>query len=134
MKKILFLILFLIVFKAVSDGLVLSHHHLLAGIFEFIYQAVLICGLIYFLTDNWKDFAWMLFAFVLLRFALFDIIHNLCAEQDWNFIGTTKLFDIIRQKFYDLSGFPLNFMFWPKLFALIGGISILINIKNDNDV
>jgi len=59
MKKLLtILLLFLIAFKAVSDGLVLSHHHLLAGIFEFVYQAVFICGLIYFLTDNWKDLGW----------------------------------------------------------------------------
>ena len=129
MKKLLTILLFLIAFKAISDGLVLSHHHLLGGIFELIYQAVLICGLIYFITDNWKKFAWMLFAFVLLRFALFDIVLNLCAEQDWNFIGTTKLFDQVRQWFYQWSGFPLNFMFWPKLFALIGGISILVKQK-----
>jgi len=35
----------------------------------------------------------ILIGYVLLRYALFDVVFNVCADLDLNYIGNTKLFD-----------------------------------------
>ncbi|HUX57086.1 MAG TPA: hypothetical protein VMV77_08935 [Bacteroidales bacterium] len=129
--------LYLVVLKAASDGLALAHHHMIAGIIESIWFGGIVLTIYGFFTGILENqrrdvgrFIKVIAGFLLLRFALFNVIHNLFAGLDWNFIGNTKLIDIMIQKFFVWSGFPLNFLFWPYLFCFIGGITLLYKKKD----
>jgi len=124
--------LFIIILKAIADGLALAHHKEIAGIIEFVWQSGMILTLYAFFTGvletqrrDLGKFLKVIGGFLLLRFAVFSVILNICAGLEWNYIGNTKLFDIIINKFFTWSGFPHNFLLWPYLFALIGGITLL---------
>jgi hypothetical protein len=126
--------LFLIVFEAVPEGLALRGYHTIAGIIEFIYLAVITFSIYAWITGEikipWKHtapFLYILLGYVLLRFALFDIIHNMSAGIPIFFIGTTKWYDQIWQWFFSWTHFPaVHFLWLTKLIAmLIGGTFLM---------
>lgn len=132
MKRLLYLgiALFLIVFEAVPEGLALAGHKMIAGMFEFVFLAGITLTVFAYFTktyspnrynyyDGYKmiiltntNFWWYIAGYVLLRFAIFDIIHNLSAGLPVFYIGTTKLFDILIVKLAS----------WGWFIRFIGGI------------
>ena len=118
MKRLLYLgiALFLIVFEAVPEGLALAGHKTIAGCIEFVFLAgVTLTVFAYFSkrylprTFNYYDgykmillsntnFWWYVAGYALLRFATFDIIHNISAGLPAFYLGDTKLFDVIMTK------------------------------------
>jgi hypothetical protein len=116
MKKSMYLLvaLFLIIFEAVPEGLALGGHKTIAGIIEFIYRAGITLTVFAFFTKQYPDdrklyetglritysvnFWWIIAGYVLLRFALFDIIHNISAGIPTFSVGSTKVFDIVMSK------------------------------------
>jgi hypothetical protein len=93
--------LFLIIFKAVTDGFEIRGFKSLAGVIEFIYLAVITIAFfawtlnIVFPFVNvpevplWKT----ILGFIFLRFAIFDLF--------WNISAGTKLFYIGKRKYFD---------------------------------
>jgi hypothetical protein len=128
MKKcvFLFLALFLIIFEAVPEGLALGGHKMIAGMVEAIYLIGVTIGLFAWITGY--NFAWwrttqsfikILVGYILLRFALFDFVHNISAGLNPFFIGSTKLYDIILSK--------LGAFVWIlKIIGLVWGTSWLM--------
>lgn len=125
---ILLTALFLIIFKASSDGLATKGHKTIAGVIDFIYTSIVtmivfawIMGMILF--NYGHSFAFIIGGFLLLRFALFDIIFNLFVGENIFFIGSTKLFDKIWQKFFDWTHFPSGYFL-----GMLKFISLLISV------
>lgn len=120
----LLIALFLIVFEATFEGFKLRKWHIASEMVEFIYLAC-----ITFIIFGWyngyfaptatnPEFWFILFGYVLFRFAIFDIVFNLAANQSIFYIGKTKLFDKLLVKLG-------AFVFIVKLLAFAIGLSWL---------
>ena len=118
----LLIALFLIVFEALYEGFKLRKWHIISEIIEFIYLACITFVIFgwyngYFAaTATNPDFWFVLFGYVLLRFAIFDLIFNLSAGLSVFYIGKTKLFDKLLSKLG-------AWVFVPKLIAFGIGLS-----------
>ena len=136
MKRFLYLgvALFLIVFEAVPEGLALAGHKTIAGIIEFVFLAgITLTVFAYFTTHypnrvgfyytymsieqksvNWynKNYWYYIAGYILLRFALFDIVHNLAAGLPVFYIGITKWFDVVMSQLAS----------WGWFMRFVGGI------------
>ena len=136
----LLIALFLILFEACPEGLSLAGYKGLAGGMEFIFLAVITFVMFSYTTGVYRIFTRkhpvlslqprilpVIGGYVLLRFALFDVIHNLCAGIPVFFIGTTKWYDLFWQWFFTWSNIPAGpFFFMLKLIALLIGITWLM--------
>jgi len=95
----LLLALFLIVFEAVFEGLKTAGHHVASEIVEAVYLSVITFGLFAWINSvtafDYKPIVRLLIGYILLRFALFDIIWNISAGVEWYYYGVTKLYDKI---------------------------------------
>ncbi|TSA51972.1 MAG: hypothetical protein D4R45_07730 [Planctomycetaceae bacterium] len=122
---------FFLLLEAVFEGLSLSHHLIASEIVEVVWLAGVTIGL--FCWINWhqvnsfydrKKLIRLLIGYVLLRFALFDLIFNVSAGLDINYIGDTKLFDKGLAVIRDMWGMsPIWFSraiagFWGTLWLL----------------
>ena len=136
--KFIYLItaLFLIVFEQTADGLALAGHKTIAGIIEFVYLSGITLGLFAWLSgqrryDYRPGFLRIIGGYVLLRFALADLIFNLSAGLPLFYIGSTKIYDKIWQWFFEWTQFSeIHFLFMFKLIALCIGLSFLIRERN----
>ena len=124
--------IFIIVLKAVSDGLVLAHHKEFAGIIEFIWQGGMILTIFAFFTGVLENqrrdlnrFLRVIAGFLLLRFAIFDLILNVCAGLPLFFIGTTKWYDQIWSWFFATTHVSIQLLIALKVVSLLIGISLL---------
>lgn len=133
---ILLTVLFLILFEAVYEGLALRGKKTLAGVIEGIYLMIVtiivlawISGVLY--LDYGKNFYFIVGGYVLMRFALFDIVYNLVAGLPLFFIGTTKITDKLWQKFFNWSHFPVGAFFGMlKFICFCIGLTWLITNNN----
>lgn len=120
MKRLLYLgiALFLIVFESVPEGLALAGHKTVAGVIEFVFLAGITLTVFAYFTQQYphpkeyfvrfsnfipkvfySTYFWYYIAgYALLRFATFDIIHNISAGLPVFYLGDTKLFDVIMTK------------------------------------
>lgn len=134
MRRLLYLgiALFLIVFEAVPEGLALAGHKTIAGVFEFVFLAGVTLTVFAYFTQSYPsyidyyyprdfylktiftqgNFWWYIAGYVLLRLALFDIIHNVSTGLPVFYLGDTKLFDIVMTKLAS----------WGWFMRFIGGI------------
>jgi hypothetical protein len=125
--------LFLILFEAIHEGLALKGHKTIAGVIEGFYLVVVstivllwVAGIVVFGISA-IPFIRIIAGFVLLRFAVFDIVFNAFAGLPLFFIGTTKLIDKFWQWFFGITKFPVtHFFFMVKLIALCIGLSFLL--------
>jgi hypothetical protein len=125
---ILLLAIFLIVFKAVYDGLKTRGLHIPSAMVMWVFLAVNTLGLFAWATGN--PFLWdvqfipywkVIIGFVLVRFALFDVIWNISAGMKLNYLGRTKFYD----EFLGLV--PRGFVWFVKIvIALPVGLTFLI--------
>lgn len=127
---LLLVALFLIVFEAVPEGLVLAGHKSIAGALEFIYLSGVTTAIFLWLKDIKlfiydQRFIKALIGYVLFRFALFDIIYNLSAGLNIFYVGTTKWSDQL------ISYIPLSILIFLKFIALFWGTAWLLNYKKE---
>ena len=126
----LLLALFLIVFEVVPESI---KNKTLAGVVEFIYRAV-VTVIAFVLIGGYACFAppmssllYTLGGYVLLRFALFDIIYNAIQGLPIFFIGTTKLYDKWFRWFFIKTRLPKeHFLAMLKFISLLIGITWLL--------
>lgn len=125
----LLLAIFLLL-EAVFEGLRTGGHLLAAEIMEAGWLAAVTYGLYSFINGhgfNYKPILKAIIGYVLLRFALFDLIWNLSAGQDWNFYGTTKLYDTVMNS---LGGFG----WFLKFCSFVWGIAWLTKWGNNTSI
>jgi len=122
---ILGVFLFLIVTESVYEALKLRGKDTLSGVIEFFNRALTIVLLSLFM-DGWSwdlkndGAGYVIGGYVLLRFALFDVLYNLTAGLPLFFIGKTKFYDLFWRKFFELTKFPESHFLWMfKLIALL---------------
>jgi len=98
----LILALFLIIFEAIFEGLKTGGHHIASEMVEAVYLACVTFGLFAWINSvksfEYKPILRILIGYVLLRFALFDLVWNIAAGQDWFYYGITKAYDIFMAK------------------------------------
>ena len=122
--------LFLIVFEMASEGLVSSGHKEIAGVIEFVYLAGVTLSVFAVVTGRslmryQREFTKILIGYVLLRFAIADLIWNISAGQSWLYIGNTKWYDQIWGWFFQTTNVSLELLVTFKVMALLAGISLL---------
>ena len=143
----LLLAAFLVIFKAVPDGLMIRKDNYIqtkdrqrlryaANSMYFIYHAVISLMLILSLTDYCNFTNWILtyphnlykviVGFLFFRFGLFDPILNLSAGEPLNYIGFTKRWDQIIRWLCDKTKCPVEFLLFIRLCAAFCGIAWLI--------
>ena len=129
---ILLIFILLIFTEAVYEALKLRGKDTLSGVIEFFNRALTIVLLSLFMAGwSWdlkNDGAgYVIGGYVLLRFALFDVLYNLTAGLPLFYIGETKIYDKLWQKFFEWTHFPEGHFLWMiKLIALIISITWLI--------
>jgi hypothetical protein len=93
------LVLFLILFEAIPEALAETGRKTFAGVLEFIYRALVTLILFAFVGGAYLNlgvqdyFFFHIAGYVLIRFAVFDLIYNGICGLPWYYIGSTKLFD-----------------------------------------
>lgn len=126
----LILAVFLIVTEALFEGLRIADLHTWAELTELVYLVVV--TLIAFAYFNRRivredpevsSFGKIIIGYILLRFAVFDLVFNLSAGLAWNYIGFTKVTDEILLWIQGLWGYsPIAF---AKIIAGIWGTAWL---------
>jgi hypothetical protein len=101
------IILFLTVLEAIHEGLALRYRVKLEWV-PGIIEAVKLLGIVVLipliqylvLEQGWRIESLLMYFFgwVLLRYAIFDPIHNLCAGKPIFYVGYTKLYDKVLLK------------------------------------
>jgi hypothetical protein len=130
------ILLFTILFNALnalSDGLYDNGKKTFSGIIRFIGLGPVIVlalaelsGLHWFSVTD-KDFISIVISFVLVRYFLFDAIYNLTRGLNIFYIGTTKLYDKLLQKFLSWTGMAgFIILIATKMIAGFLGIIFLI--------
>jgi uncharacterized membrane protein len=127
--SLLLLALFLIVFEAVYEGLKSRGKHIFSEMIEFVYRGVIVIGLFAFALGYQFPFyvvpvslIKMVAAYILMRFGIFDVIWNISAGKEWNYIGLTKLYDRTLQKI------PGSVLYPVKFICLVVGIVWFLNV------
>jgi len=125
---ILVIFLVLIITEAVYEALKLRGKDTLSGVIEFFNRALTIVLLSLFMAGwSWdlkNDGAgYVIGGYVLLRFALFDVLYNLTAGLSLFYIGETKIYDKLWRKFFEWTRFPEGHFLWMFKF-----IALLISI------
>ena len=124
----LLIALFLIVFEAIPEALSDKGKKAIAGVMEFIYLAfVTICVFAVFngytLPQKDSNPYYIIGGYVLLRFALFDVIYSLIRGTELFYIGKTKLSDKAWNWFFKKTRIPSG-----HFLAMVKFISLLISV------
>lgn len=143
----LLLAAFLVVFKAVPDGLMMRREYLYepkerrllrywADSMYFTYHAIISLMLILSLSDYYNFTNWILqypsnlykviAGFIMFRFGLFDPILNISAGLEINYIGTTKRWDKVIRWLCDKTKCPVEYLLFIRLCIAGMGIGWLI--------
>lgn len=124
--------LFLIIVKAIYDGLKVRGWHTFSSRLEFLYLAVVtivffawLAGLQSPFDFHYIEFWKIIGGFLLLRFAIFDLIWNIAAGQKLSFTGTTKDTDKVINWLMG-KGVPMSFINYGRIIAFLWGVSWLL--------
>jgi hypothetical protein len=107
---ILLLAILFICFEAIGEALIKKYYptsYIFKGWLQWVIAIVLflIWFVIAYRFDKYYIETWKLITgFIFVRFAIFDLAYNLTAGLDWDYYGTTKLYDRIM---YYFGGFGL---------------------------
>jgi hypothetical protein len=127
----LFLAIFLIFFEVFPEALADSGRKTFAGVLEFIYRACIAIALFGVVSGfQWNlgtmDYFWYhLGGYVLLRYALLDIIYNIINGLKIGYVGKTKLWDRVYGKI--TAKVPIHLIIFLKV--LLAWISIVWLLK-----
>ena len=122
----------LIGIEALYEGLALAGHKTIAGGIESVYLALVTLAIFAWLNGKkigpyGGKYIQIIGGYVLMRFAIFDIIYNLVAGIPLFFIGTTKWSDILWNEFFALTHFPVGMFFGMlKLICFLIGLTWLL--------
>jgi len=129
----LMVVLFLVVFEGVYEGLADRGLKGIGGVIEFTYRiGVLFMVVSWSCGGSWvgETCGWvnMMVGYVLLRYAVFDAVYNVSCGNPVFFVGSTKYYDRAWRWFFDKTKFPdSTFLLWTKGLCLLIGLSLLLN-------
>lgn len=132
----LLIALFLIVFKAVFDGLRDKGKKGIAGLISSIYYAITILivfawcmGIQTFLPEYRSDnYIVTIIGFLFIRFGLFDPLYNaIVGKNPVNYIGRTKYWDKLIRRICKWAKFPVEWVIVVRVPFLCIGISYLLD-------
>lgn len=134
---IFLIVLFLIIFEALSEALYDNGSKTLSGVLEFILRAAttLVALLwLYGIDSPFANYELSLFkligGYVLLRFAIFDVAYNLVRRLPIFYVGETKIYDKVWKAFFRWSGIAYDhFLAMFKFIALLISLAWLLNIE-----
>lgn len=114
------LLIILVIINGLEDGFRDKGKKILAHMFNSLHIAGWFCMITF-------DFQWIyVIQYVLIRFALFDVIWNLLVNQSIFYIGYTSLYDKFWRWFEKWTKWPMNhFLFMIKLISLLIAISFI---------
>jgi hypothetical protein len=124
-----------IAFETVFEGLHLAGFNVASEITEITYRLVATIICLAFVSGRnlqiktiWMPL-WKIFVgYILLRYALFDPLFNVCAGLDINFIGDTKIYDKILSWIRDMWG--MGTIWFTRAIALFWGVAWLLGWEN----
>lgn len=131
----LLIFLILIISEALYEGLYDNGKKALAGVLEFFNRLLMVGMIILWLNGTDYEFAhrelWVLIGgYLLLRFALFDVVYNLMRDLPVFYVGETKLYDKLWRKFFGWSGISSEyFLAMFKFIALLISVTWLLDIN-----
>jgi hypothetical protein len=126
--------------ELIYEGLKYKGHHVVSGMFEFIYRALIVVGLYALIAGNFESpwalaysgHFWIIIgAFVLFRFGCFDPLIALVMGEPINYIGTTKWYDQVIGWFIKKTRMGTGHFFFIRLCLFIIGVLILIYANSD---
>ena len=132
---ILLLALFLIVFKAVIDGLVMKGRKNIAGWIELIYLAVitLIClAFAHSIISEWIThdiYIVSVIGFLLLRYGIFSFIVNKVAGKEWTYIGNAKDTDDFGRWLLNKLHVSISLFVFSKIICAFAGLMLLSGFR-----
>ena len=115
----IFIIAILIIVDALRDAFYDNGKKLFSGILDILFLSAMICGVV-LLSGYWE---WIII-YILLRYALFDLIYNITRRLSPLYIGTTKPLDILIRKIFNENA--AHFLFITKLMALFSAVALMI--------
>jgi hypothetical protein len=131
----LLLAIFLILFEATYEGLKTRGKHIASEMVEFLYLGgiTLICfawitGINYPFEINSAPYWKIIAGYVLLRFALFDLLFNIMCGVDIFYIGRRKFYDKVLQWLID-KGVQANLIWFARFICLCVALAWLLNYK-----
>ena len=118
--------------EALYEGLALTGHKTIAGIIEGIYRAVVtlivfawLIGLQWHIYEG--NYYFIIGGYLLMRFAIFDLIYNAIAGLPLTYIGKTKLSDKFWTWFFKVTNFPQSLFLVPlKVICFLIGVVWLL--------
>ena len=127
------LTLFLILFKAIPDGLYDRGLKATAGLLQSISWAIIITSLFCWVTAtpiiNWHYSPHViksLVGFIFVRFAIFDIVYNIARGNSIFYIGRTKWFDKMITWIMTRFKVQIILYMWVKFILFVMGIAFLL--------
>ena len=117
----IYLIPILIILDALKDALYDERRKYLAGVVDMVYLSAMICGVV-LLQGDWM---WIII-YVLLRYAVFDLIYNIIRGLSLLYVGTTKPYDEIIRKLFNENA--IHFLFMTKLMALLAAGALIYKL------
>ena len=115
----IFLIPILIILDALKDALYDERRKYASGLADMVFLSAMIYGVV-LLRGDWM---WIII-YVLLRYAVFDLIYNIIRGLSLLYVGTTKPYDKLIRKIFNENA--IHFLFITKLMALISAVAIII--------
>jgi hypothetical protein len=123
----------LIALEMIPEGLRLRAKHKWAASIEFLYRAAVAFILFAWLGGLYSPelatkfpFWMVLTGYVLLRYSVADLIHNLAAKLPLLYIGNTKWYDVLYNKFLAWTKFPDRaWLATTKFISGLVGLSML---------
>lgn len=116
------MIFLLVILEALWSGFYDKGQKTLSGVFQMLFLLAVLGVML-------LDYTWLIIpAYILVRFALFDLTYNLVRGLKWWYYGNTKPIDKFWTWFFHKTSFPANhFFFWTKLISLIIGVSLWLH-------
>jgi hypothetical protein len=131
----LLLVIFLILFEATYEALKVRGKHIASELIEFLYLSgiTLICfawvnGVLFPFEINSASYWKIIAGFVLLRFAIFDLLFNIICGVNIFYIGKTKLYDNILHWIIE-KGVQPNLIWFARFICLCISLAWLLNYK-----
>ncbi len=130
------LALFLIILKAVIDGLNMRGKKTLAGWLEWLYLGVivLICFAYAYSIPSWwvpKDtYIVSIIGFLFLRYGIHSIILNAVARQELTYIGHTKATDKAGIWLFNKFHISYSLLIFTKAISTFIGLSLLAGFRH----
>ena len=115
------LISILIILDALKDAFYDNGKKLVSGIIDIVYLSAMICGVV-LMSGEWM---WIVI-YLLLRYAIFDLIYNLVRGLSLLYVGTTKPYDKVIRSIFNENA--IHFLFITKLAAFLSAVTFVFII------